>query len=68
MTFAKDQVIFVSQSKALFQRAIELAQIAIVFSGLNAFSNVPNRNPLFYYPKLSDLMLLVMHNECDTPI
>ena len=52
MTFAKDQIIFVSQSKALFQRVIELAQIAIVFPGLNAFSNVPNRNPLLFYSKL----------------
>ena len=40
MTFAKNQFIFVSQSKALFQRAVEIAQIAIVFPGLNAFSNV----------------------------
>ena len=68
MTFSKDQFIFESQSKALFQRAVELGQIAIVFAGLNAFNNVPSHNPLFFYPKLSDLVLLVMYNACDTPI
>ena len=68
MTFSKDKFIFVSQSKALFQRAVELAQIAIVFPELNACSNVSSHNLLFFYPKLSDLVLLVMHNACDTPI
>ena len=45
-----------------------LLQIAIVLPELNAVGNVPSHDRLFFHPKLSDLVLLAMHNACDTPI
>ena len=43
-------------------------QIFIVLSGLNAVNNVRRHNCLFFHPKLSDLVLLVMSNACYTPM
>ena len=35
---------------------------------LNAVNNVPRHNCLFFHPKLSDLVLLVIPNACYTPM
>ena len=45
-----------------------LLQIAIVLDGLNAVSNVPSHNRLFFHPKLSNIMVFVIPNACDTAI
>ena len=43
-------------------------QIFIVLFGLNAINNLPRHNCLFFHPKLSHLVLLVIPNTCYTPM
>ena len=45
-----------------------LLQIAIALDGLNAVSNAPSHNCLFFHPKLSNIMVFVIPNACDTAI